>query len=109
MNQSKHIIALDIPLPDESELPEDLQKFFSVCRDKLGLIPNVLAAYSHDDEQLRTFSQFYNALMFGKSGLSSLEKEMIAVVMSRLITVFTVLPPTAATSVNTRRTRYWAN
>jgi uncharacterized peroxidase-related enzyme len=82
LNQSKHIIALDIPLPDESELPEDLQKFFSVCRDKLGLIPNVLAAYSHDDEQLRTFSRFYNALMFGKSGLSSLEKEMIAVVVS---------------------------
>ena len=82
MNQPDYIIALDIPLPDEIELPEDLQKFFGICRDKLGLIPNVLAAYSHDDEQLRTFSRFYNALMFGKSGLSSLEKEMIAVVVS---------------------------
>ena len=82
MNQPDHIIALNIPLPDESDLPEDLQKFFSICREKLGLIPNVLSAYSHDDEQLRTFSRFYNALMCGKSGLSNLEKEMIAVVVS---------------------------
>ena len=82
MNQPAHIIALNIPLPDESDLPEDLEKFFSICREKLGLIPNVLSAYSHDDEQLRTFSRFYNALMFGTSGLSNLEKEMIAVVVS---------------------------
>jgi len=82
MNQADHIIALNIPLPDEADLSEDLQKFFGICRDKLGLIPNVLAAYSHDEEQLRTFSRFYNALMFGPSGLSNLEKEMIAVVVS---------------------------
>lgn len=82
MNQPEHIIALDIQLPETSALPEDLQKFFGICQDKLGLIPNVLAAYSHDDEQLRTFSRFYNALMFGASGLSNLEKEMIAVVVS---------------------------
>lgn len=82
MNQPDHIIALDIALPETSALPEDLQKFFGICQDKLGLIPNVLAAYSHDDEQLRTFSRFYNALMFGPSGLSNLEKEMVAVVVS---------------------------
>lgn len=77
-----HIMALDIPLPSREELPEDLQKYFAVCDKKLGMIPNVLAAYSHDAEQLRTFSRFYNALMFGESGLSSLEREMIAVVVS---------------------------
>lgn len=82
MNQPDHVIALNIPLPDGSELPDDLQKYFAVCREKLGLIPNVLTAYSHDAEQLRTFSRFYNALMFGESGLSNLEKEMIAVVVS---------------------------
>jgi uncharacterized peroxidase-related enzyme len=82
MNQPSHIIALDIELPDDNELADDLKKFFAICRDKLGLVPNVLAAYSHDEEQLRTFSRFYNALMFGPSGLSNLEKEMIAVVVS---------------------------
>ena len=77
-----HIMALDIPLPSRDELPEDLQKFFGICEQKLGMVPNVLAAYSHDAEQLRTFSRFYNALMFGASGLSHLEREMIAVVVS---------------------------
>ena len=77
-----HIMALDIPLPCREELPEDLQKFFGICDKKLGMVPNVLAAYSHDAEQLRTFSRFYNALMFGESGLSHLEREMIAVVVS---------------------------
>ena len=76
------IIALDIPLPERDDLPEDLQKYFATCEEKLGMLPNVLAAYSHDAEQLRTFSKFYNALMFGDSGLSPLEREMIAVVVS---------------------------
>ena len=76
------IIALDIPLPERDDLPEDLQKYFAICEEKLGILPNVLAAYSHDAEQLRTFSKFYNALMFGDSGLSPLEREMIAVVVS---------------------------
>ena len=76
------IIALDIPLPERDDLPEDLQKYFAICEEKLGMLPNVLAAYSHDAEQLRTFSKFYNTLMFGDSGLSPLEREMIAVVVS---------------------------
>ena len=46
------------------------------------MLPNVLAAYSHDAEQLRPFSKFYNALIFGESGLTPLEREMIAVVVS---------------------------
>ena len=77
-----NIIALDLPLPDRNELPEDMQKYFSICDKKLGMLPNVLAAYSHDAEQLRTFSKFYSALMLGESGLSLLEREMIAVVVS---------------------------
>ena len=76
------IMALDIPLPDRDELPDDLQKYFAICDEKLAMLPNVLAAYSHDADQLRTFSKFYNALMFGESGLSPLEREMIAVVVS---------------------------
>ena len=82
MKLRDNIIALDIDLPARDELPEDLQKYFQVCDEKLGMLPNVLAAYSHDAEQLRTFSKFYNALMFGESGLTPLEREMIAVVVS---------------------------
>ena len=75
-------IALDIELPPREELPEDLQKYLAVCDEKLGMVPNVLAAYSHEPEQLRTFSRFYNAIMFAETGLTPLEREMIAVVVS---------------------------
>lgn len=82
MSQPDHVMSLDIPFPDVESLSDDLRKYFAVCEEKLGLLPNVLKAYSHDEDQLRTFSRFYNALMFGESGLSALEREMIAVVVS---------------------------
>lgn len=82
MSQHSYVMALQIPLPSREALPEDIQKYFAKCDQKLGMLPNVLAAYSHDVEQLRTFSRFYNTLMFGPSGLSELEREMIAVAVS---------------------------
>ena len=57
-------------------------KYFRVCEEKLGLVPNVLRAYAFDDTKLRAFSDFYNDLMLGDSGLTKLQREMIAVVVS---------------------------
>ncbi|MCY4446123.1 MAG: peroxidase-related enzyme [Rhodobacteraceae bacterium] len=71
-------------LPSESPLPDDIEKYFQVCQEKLGLIPNVLKAYSFDSEKLRAFSTIYNNLMLAESGLSKLEREMIAVVVSSI-------------------------
>jgi uncharacterized peroxidase-related enzyme len=42
----------------------------------------VLAAYAHDNAKLEAFAAFYNDLMLAPSGLSKLEREMIAVVVS---------------------------
>ncbi len=74
------ITALD--LKPEGELSEATKAYFDKCREKLGLIPNVLSAYAFDERKLRAFSDFYNDLMFGDSGLSKLEREMIAVAVS---------------------------
>ncbi len=82
MSLPNHITALDLPPTPDAELPEGLQKYFSVCREKLGLLPNVLAAYSHDPQQLEAFTGFYNTLMLAESGISKLERELIAVVVS---------------------------
>jgi len=82
MSQPDHIIGLNIDLPERDQLPEKTQKYFAICEEKLGLVPNVLAAYSSNIEMLNGFSHFYNALMLGDSGLSKLEREMIAVVVS---------------------------
>lgn len=72
--------ALNLPLPEP--LPGDVRELFEKCTAKLGLIPNVLLAYAHRPEKLRAFSQMYNDLMLGESGLSKLEREMIAVAVS---------------------------
>ncbi|MDN5861991.1 MAG: peroxidase-related enzyme [Salinisphaera sp.] len=82
MSQPKHITALDIPLPETGELDEDMRSYFEICQDKLGMVPNVLRALSFDQTKLRNFANFYNDLMLGESGLSRLEREMIAVVVS---------------------------
>ncbi len=72
--------ALDLPLPDP--LPDDVAELFAKCQEKLGLVPNVLVAYAHRPDKLRAFSLIYNDLMLGPSGLSKLEREMIAVAVS---------------------------
>lgn len=74
--------ALDLSIPSYAELPEEVQKYFDKCQEKLGLIPNVLASYSQNLEQLDVFSRFYKQLMFAESELTLLEREMIAVVVS---------------------------
>jgi uncharacterized peroxidase-related enzyme len=80
--QPAHVTALRIALPKRSRLDPDLRRYFAACDEKLGFLPNVLAAYSFDQGKLRAFIGMYNDLMLGASGLSKLEREMIAVVVS---------------------------
>jgi len=80
MPQPDHVIRL--PLPDQDGLDADLAKYFAKCHEKLGLVPYVLRAYTGNPAKLRNFISTYNELMLGESGLSKLEREMIAVVVS---------------------------
>jgi len=66
----------------EASLDEGMKKYLNVCQEKLGLVPNVLLSYASRPAKLKTFVSFYNELMLGDSGLSKLEREMIAVVVS---------------------------
>lgn len=72
--------ALDLPMVDP--LPPATQKYFDVCMEKLGMVPNVLRAYAFDIDKLNAFTAMYNDLMLGDSALSKLEREMIAVAVS---------------------------
>src|ERR1700761_842897 len=56
--------------------------YFDKCREKLGFVPNVLTAYAHGMAKLEALAAFYNDLMLAPSGLSKLEREMIAVAVS---------------------------
>ncbi|MCI5095765.1 MAG: peroxidase-related enzyme [Rhodobacteraceae bacterium] len=74
--------ALDLPMVDP--LPEETQRYFDICVEKLGMVPNVLKANAFDIDKLNAFTGMYNDLMLAPSGLSKLEREMIAVVVSSI-------------------------
>jgi uncharacterized peroxidase-related enzyme len=72
----------DLDLPPTPDLSESMRAYFAKCEEKLGYVPNVLAAYAHDSAKLEAFAAMYNDLMLAPSGLSKLEREMIAVAVS---------------------------
>ncbi|MBN8940670.1 MAG: peroxidase-related enzyme [Rhizobiales bacterium] len=72
-------IALDLP---ESVLDAEMEAYFQKCRDKIGYVPNVLRVYAHDLAKLKAFAAMYNDLMLAPSGLTKLERELIAVAVS---------------------------
>src|SRR5271169_4273825 len=73
------VAALDFAT---AELTPAMAAYFAKCREKLGFVPNVLLAYAHDMAKLEAFIAMYNDLMLAPSGLSKLEREMIAVAVS---------------------------
>jgi uncharacterized peroxidase-related enzyme len=74
--------ALD--LPAAQELPREISVYFEKCREKLGMIPNVLRAYAFDPAKLQAFIAMHDDVMRAPSGLTRLEREMIAVVVSSI-------------------------
>jgi uncharacterized peroxidase-related enzyme len=73
------VTALDL---QDAELTPAMAAYFAKCQEKIGFVPNVLKAYAHDMAKLEAFAAFYNNLMLAPSGLSKLEREMIAVAVS---------------------------
>jgi uncharacterized peroxidase-related enzyme len=63
-------------------LSPEMEAYFAKCEEKLGFVPNVLKAYAFDNAKLSAFVAMYNDLMLAPSGLSKLEREMIAVAVS---------------------------
>ena len=80
MSDQTQPTALNLPMVDP--LPEATQKYFDICVEKLGMIPNVLQANAFDIDKLNAFTAMYNDIMLADSGLSKLEREMIAVIVS---------------------------
>ena len=73
----------DLAIEPKLELLDaEMKNYIKVCKDKLGMVPNVILANASDPERLKTFVNFYNRLMLKEGYLSKLEREMIAVVVS---------------------------
>lgn len=73
------VIALDLPA---APLSDAMAAYFAKCDEKLGFVPNVLRAYAFDMAKLEAFVAVYNDLMLASSGLTKLERELIAVAVS---------------------------
>ncbi len=74
--------ALD--LGPMAKLQPGLQAYFDKCMEKLGFVPNVLNAYAFDNAKLKAFIDMVDDLMLADSGLTKLEREMIAVAVSAI-------------------------
>jgi uncharacterized peroxidase-related enzyme len=78
-DDDRNIAALKLT---PEELTPEMAAYFAKCEEKLGFVPNVLKAYAFNMPKLSAFVAMYNDLMLAPSGLSKLEREMIAVAVS---------------------------
>ena len=69
-------------LPDQRRNPPEIRAVFARCVEKIGFVPNVLRSYTLRPRKFEPFRRYNNELMLGESGLTVLEREMIAVVVS---------------------------
>src|ERR687891_1167600 len=70
------------PIPEESELPDDLQGLFRKAREMVGFVPNVFKAYSYRPERLSAWFAHYRQLHEPTPNLDAAEREMISVAVS---------------------------
>jgi len=71
------------PIPELSELPEDIRKRINDVNDKAGFIPNVFLTLAHRPAEFRAFFAYHDALMEKQTpGLDKAEREMIVVATS---------------------------
>ena len=70
------------PVPELSDLPEDIRDMMLAVQEKAGFIPNVFLTLAHRPEEFRAFFAYHDALMLRDSGLSKAEREMIVVATS---------------------------
>jgi len=80
--QNNIITKLNLSYEGHKEGEEQVENYLKIVDEKIGFIPNVLAAFAKFPKQFEGFTKLYNSLMLGDSGLTKLEREMIAVTVS---------------------------
>ena len=80
--QNNNITKLNLNYKGHKEGEEQVESYLKIVEEKIGFVPNVLAAFAKFPKQFEGFTKLYNSLMLGESGLTKLEREMIAVTVS---------------------------
>ena len=70
------------PVPEVSDLPEDIQNRILEVQEKAGFVPNVFLALAHRPDEFRAFFDYHDALLEKEGGLTKGEREMIVVATS---------------------------
>ena len=70
------------PVPELSELPDDIRAMIEAVQEKSGFVPNVFLALANRPDEFRAFFASHDALMDKVEGLSKAEREMIVVATS---------------------------
>lgn len=70
------------PIPDDEELPDDIQSLFAKAKANIGFVPNVFRAYAYRPDRFRAWFSHYKQLHVPSDNLSAAEREMIAVAVS---------------------------
>ncbi|MDR3673885.1 MAG: carboxymuconolactone decarboxylase family protein [Acidobacteriota bacterium] len=71
-----------IKVVEPEEATGALKQEYDVARERAGRVFNILKVQSLNPDALQASMQMYRATMFGSSGLSRAEREMLATVVS---------------------------
>ena len=80
--QQQSLTKLNLEYKGKKDGEDRVENYLNIVKEKIGFVPNVLAAFSKFPKQFEGFTKLYNSLMLGESGLTKLEREMIAVTVS---------------------------
>lgn len=69
---------------DEEDAPPGLREIYRRIAPRDGRLDNILRIHSLNPRSLETHYDLYRHLMYGPSDLSRTDREMIAVVVSRV-------------------------
>ncbi|WP_394782011.1 peroxidase-related enzyme [Undibacterium sp.] len=71
------------PVPELSELPDDIREKILAVQEKAGFVPNVFLTLAHRPDEFRAFFAYHDALMLKQTGnLSKADREMIVTATS---------------------------
>jgi len=70
------------PVPELSDLPDDIRQRILAVQEKAGFVPNVFLTLAHRPDEFRAFFAYHDALLERDSNLSKAEMEMIIVATS---------------------------
>lgn len=82
MSNSRNRAPMALSIAPPRPLPPIVKRVGAKARKKLGFLPNVLLGYAHVPKRLENFLNTRDELMLSESDLTTLEREIIALVVS---------------------------